>query len=56
MLGIAFVVLSLQRQRHVERALDDGELRTLGEGITLALTIASTLLGLATVLIVVFQH
>lgn len=54
-LGVAFVVLSFERQRSVERALDAGNYEPLGERVTLALTIASVLLGVATVLIVVFQ-
>ena len=53
-LGVGFVVLSYDRQRRVERALDAGNYEPLGES-TLALTIAAVLLGVATVLIVVFQ-
>ncbi len=54
-LGVAFVLLSFERQRRVERALDVGDYAPLEVRVTLALTIASVLLGLATVLIIVFQ-
>ena len=54
-LGVAFVLLSYERQRRVDQALDAGEYAPLGERITLALTVASVALGVATVLIVVFQ-
>jgi putative membrane protein len=54
-LGVAFILLSFDRQRRVERALDAGEYAPLEERVTLGLTIASVLLGLATVLIIVVQ-
>jgi putative membrane protein len=55
LLGVAFVLLSFERQRRVEQALDAGEYAPLEERVTLALTIASVALGAATVLIIVFQ-
>jgi len=55
-LGVAFVVLSFDRYRRVEEALDAGDYAPLGGRTTLALTIASVLLGVVTVLIVVFQN
>jgi putative membrane protein len=55
-LGVAFVVLAYDRQRRVERALAHGDYAPLGERLALALTILGAVLGVATVLIVVFQH
>jgi putative membrane protein len=55
-LGVAFVLLAFDRQRRVERALSEGDYEPLGETLALALTLVGAALGVATVLIVIFQN
>jgi putative membrane protein len=54
-LGVAFVLLAFDRQRRVERALAEGDYAPLGERLALALTVVGVVLGVATILIVLFQ-
>lgn len=52
LLGCAFVGYAYVRQRRVETALDAGSFSPLDDRVALALTVASVVLGLATVLLV----
>lgn len=53
-LGIALLVLAYTRVRAVERSLARGEFAPLGDSLQLALVGAGVVLGVATVLLVLF--
>jgi putative membrane protein len=54
LLGVAFILVGYTRVRGIERALARGEFPRLDERLELALIAASVVLGVATVVLVVF--
>ena len=54
-LGLAFILFALIRQRQVERALATGTYAPFDDRIALVLTVAGVLLGAGTILIVIVQ-
>lgn len=54
LLGIAFMVVAVRRQRIVEAALREGRYAPLDDQLALVLTIAGVALGLATIVLVLF--
>jgi putative membrane protein len=55
-LGVALIAIGYWRTRAVEDALDRGEFAPLGVRLPLALLVAGVVLGVATVLIVIFAR
>lgn len=53
--GLAFILLALVRQRQVERALAAGDYAPFDDRIAVAFTVAGLLLGVGTILIVIVQ-
>ena len=54
-LGIFFIAYGFERQRSVEAALRRGEYAPVEPGIAVAITVAGLLLGIATVLVLIFE-
>jgi hypothetical protein len=54
-LGLAFILFALIRQRQVDRALATGTYAPFDDRIALVLTVAGLLLGAGTILIVIVQ-
>jgi putative membrane protein len=55
MIGVAFIVYGYVRQRTVEAALREGKFAPLDVRVSLALTAATTVLGVATVVLVLVE-
>ena len=55
LLGLAFIAFAFTRQRRVEEALQSGRYAAFDDRAALAFTVVGLLLGVGTVLIVVFQ-
>ena len=51
-LGVAFIAYGLERHRRVEAALDAGRYSPLDDRVALALTVATVVLGVATLVLV----
>ena len=51
--GVAFIVQGYRRQTQVEEALERGDYAPLDRGVTLLLAALGTLLGLATIVLVI---
>jgi hypothetical protein len=54
-LGVAFIAFALIRQRSVDEALRNGRYAPFDDRAAVGFTVAGLLLGLATILVVIFQ-
>jgi len=54
LVGVGFVIAGLLRARAVETALDHGSFAPLGDRLSLVLSLAGAVLGIATVVLVAF--
>jgi uncharacterized membrane protein YidH (DUF202 family) len=54
--GVVFIWFGRERQRAVDQALDRGEFASMGDGWSLFFTVMGTVLGLATIGVILAAH